>query len=53
MSVSAVTKGNGDDLRILILAPSGRDARLAEQALARSGLSSQVCADLRPAPPGN
>ena len=46
MSVSAVTKGNGDDLRILILAPSGRDAQLAEQALARSRLSSQVCADL-------
>jgi PAS domain S-box-containing protein len=30
----------------LILAPSGRDARLAERALARSRLSSQVCADL-------
>jgi PAS domain S-box-containing protein len=46
MSVPAGAKGNGDDLRILILTPSGRDARLAEQALARSGLSRQVCADL-------
>jgi PAS domain S-box-containing protein len=46
LSVSALTKSNGDDLRILILAPSGRDARLAERALARSRLSSQVCADL-------
>ena len=45
MSVPAGTKGDGDDLRILILAPSGRDARLAEQTLARSGLSRQVCAD--------
>ena len=47
MSVSAVTKDNGDDLRILILAPSGRDAQLAERELVRSRLSSQVCADLR------
>ena len=46
MSVSAVTKDNGDDLRILILAPSGRDAQLAERELVRSRLSSQVCADL-------
>jgi PAS domain S-box-containing protein len=46
LSVSALTKSNGDDLRILILAPSGRDARLAEQALARSRISSKVCADL-------
>lgn len=29
-----------------LYAPSGRDARLAEQALARSKLSSQVSADL-------
>ena len=34
MSVSAVTKGNGNDLRILILAPSGRDAQLAHAWLA-------------------
>jgi PAS domain S-box-containing protein len=46
MRVPAGTKGEGDDLRILILAPSGRDAPLAGQTLARSGLSSQVCGDL-------
>jgi hypothetical protein len=45
MSVPARAKGDGDDLRILILTPSGRDARLAEQTLARSGLSRQVCVD--------
>lgn len=39
-------ESDADDLRILILAPSGRDARLAEQTLARSGLSCRVCADL-------
>jgi PAS domain S-box-containing protein len=46
MSGSRGTKGDDDDLRILILAPSGRDALLAEQTLARSGLSPKVCADL-------
>ena len=57
MSFSAVTKGNGDDLRILILAPSGRDAQLAEQALARSGcqakfapISTSSAGKLIPAP---
>jgi PAS domain S-box-containing protein len=45
MSVPAGAKGDGDDLRILILAPSGRDARLAEETLARSGLLRQICAD--------
>src|SRR5438874_7849860 len=46
MSVSGGTKGDDDDLRILILAPSGRDAPLAEQTLARSGLLPRVCGDL-------
>ncbi len=46
MSVPAGTNSDGGGLRILILAPSGRDARLAAQTLARSGLSGQVCTDL-------
>jgi PAS domain S-box-containing protein len=45
-SGSAHAKGDNDDLRILILLPSGRGARLAEQTLDRSGLSRHVCADL-------
>lgn len=39
------TSGDEAGLRILILAPSGRDASLAEQAIARSGLLPHVCAD--------
>ncbi len=46
MRVPAGTKSDGGDLRILILAPSGRDARLAAQTLGRSGLSAQVCTHL-------
>ncbi len=34
------------DLRTLILTPQGRDASLAEQTLAPSGLCPHVCADL-------
>lgn len=37
---------DAEDLRVLILAPHGRDATLAEQTLIRSGLLSHVCADL-------
>ena len=36
----------GTELRVLVLAPSGRDARLAEQTLARTGLEAAVCEDL-------
>ncbi len=36
----------GREERILILAPSGRDARLAQETLASADLSCQVCADL-------
>ena len=43
---SATAAGDQRDSRILILLPSGRDARLAEQAIARSGLAPHVCADL-------
>jgi signal transduction histidine kinase/CheY-like chemotaxis protein len=32
--------------RILVLAPVGRDARLAEHALRRAGLAARICADL-------
>jgi PAS domain S-box-containing protein len=46
MRVPEGTKSDGGELRILILAPSGRDARLAAQTLARSGLSGQVCTHL-------
>ena len=46
MTVPEGTKSDGGEFRILILAPSGRDARLAAQTLARSGLSGQVCAHL-------
>jgi signal transduction histidine kinase/ActR/RegA family two-component response regulator len=34
------------DHRVLILAPRGRDARLAAGILARAGMACQVCADL-------
>lgn len=33
------------DLHVLILAPTGRDAQLARDTLARAGLASVVCAD--------
>jgi PAS domain S-box-containing protein len=46
MSIPAGINRDGGDLRTLILAPSGRDARLAAQTLARSGLSGQVCTHL-------
>jgi PAS domain S-box-containing protein len=46
MRVPEGTKNDGGDLRILILAPSGRDGRLAAQTLARSALSGQVCTHL-------
>jgi two-component system, sensor histidine kinase len=40
--------GGGDDrnLRVLILTPQGRDSALAEEMLARSGLSTHVCRDV-------
>jgi len=38
--------GDERDFRVLILLPSGRDARLAEQTIAKSGLAPHVCADL-------
>jgi PAS domain S-box-containing protein len=44
-SVSAAGNDDGD-LRVLILTPSGRDDRLAQQALARGGLLPCVCRDL-------
>jgi signal transduction histidine kinase len=34
------------DVRVLVLAPVGRDAALADQALGRAGLVAVVCADL-------
>jgi PAS domain S-box-containing protein len=34
------------DWPVLILAPTGRDARLAAEALGQSGIASQVCASL-------
>lgn len=44
------------DERVLILAPYGRDAALASEALAKAGLHSAICADLaelcREIPPG-
>lgn len=48
MDMSDATCVGSDDrsLRVLILAPSGRDAVLAEHALARGGLSPHVCADI-------
>jgi PAS domain S-box-containing protein len=46
MTVREGSKSDGGEFRILILAPSGRDARLAAQTLARSGLSGQVCTHL-------
>ncbi|MGJ0509051.1 MAG: hybrid sensor histidine kinase/response regulator [Methylocystis sp.] len=47
MDASAMTHAHGDakDFRLLILAPHGRDAALAEQALLRSGLLPETCAD--------
>jgi PAS domain S-box-containing protein len=46
MTVPSGAQDDEDHLGILILAPAGRDARLAEQALARSGLWCQICSDL-------
>jgi two-component system, sensor histidine kinase len=47
-SESAVTSGREEsrDQRILVLAPRGKDAVLARDALNSSGLSAQICADL-------
>ncbi len=44
--VSSQWKSTDRDLRVLVLAPLGRDASLAEQTLARAGLCPQVCSDL-------
>ena len=44
MSVPAGAKGDGDDLRILILAPSGRDARTRRTD---AGTKRAVAPDLR------
>ncbi len=41
-----VARDDGAGERILILAPSGRDAVLAEDTLSRAGLQCRVCADL-------
>jgi PAS domain S-box-containing protein len=43
---SARAAGDEQGSRVLILLPSGRDARLAQQTIARSGLAPHVCADL-------
>jgi two-component sensor histidine kinase len=43
---SARAVGDERDFRVLILLPSGRDARLAQQTIAKSGLVPHVCADL-------
>ena len=43
---SARAVGDEREFRVLILLPSGRDARLAQQAIAKSGLVPHVCADL-------
>lgn len=45
-SAAAAARCVDTNLRILVLAPQGRDAILAEETLARAGLSPQVCADL-------
>ena len=37
---------DGGDQRVLILAPSGRDAHLAEAALSREDIRCHICADL-------
>ncbi len=41
-----VSMSNSLDERILILAPIGRDASLAQSALRAAGLSGQTCADM-------
>lgn len=40
------SQDGGRQERILVLAPQGRDARLAEAALVRSGLACRICPEL-------
>ena len=40
------SEGTGQDGRILMLTPTGRDAALAADALARAGLRAEACADV-------
>src|ERR1700760_1494732 len=41
-----MTTPSGDNARILILAPIGRDAPATAALLRRAGLNAEVCADL-------
>ncbi len=41
-----MTAPDGREMRILVLAPRGRDASVIETVLTRAGVSSAVCADL-------
>ncbi len=43
---ASASAGPPVDLRVLILAPTGRDATLAERTLTRQGVPCLVCADL-------
>jgi hypothetical protein len=47
MDLSVDAASDCDDLRVLIATPQGRDAALAAETLARSGLETRICDDLK------